>query len=134
MAKGGHAWPGGVRGEGGMRGKGGACVVKGVCVAKGGMHGKRGGKGGHVWYAHPPALLRDTAGQCAGGTYPTGMHSCYNLQSLNIQYIFILLHLQEAQNWFTCHAVQMVFGVSITMVWYTCVLESSPLVVVITGT
>ena len=22
-------------------------------------------------------LLRDTAGQCAGGTHPTGMHSCY---------------------------------------------------------
>ena len=54
-------------------------MVKGVCVAKvghvwqgGGMYGKRGR---HAWYACPP-LLRDTAGQCAGGTHPTGMHSC----------------------------------------------------------
>ena len=23
--------------------------------------------------------LRDTAGQCAGGTHPTGMHSCVTL-------------------------------------------------------
>ena len=31
-------------------------------------------KGVCVWYARPS--LRDTAGQCAGGTHPTGMHSC----------------------------------------------------------
>ena len=59
----------------------------GVCMAKGGMHGE----GGHVWRRggvcgeggawqggvhgmHPPA--RDKAGHCAGGTHPTGMHSC----------------------------------------------------------
>ena len=43
--------------------KGGMCGKEGVWMAKGG-----------AWYAHPP--LRDTAGQCAGGTHPTGMHSC----------------------------------------------------------
>ena len=73
-----------MRGKGGMCGKGGACMVKGgmhgeggVCVAKGSMHGK---VGGHAWQrgvcvakGGPP---RDTAGQCAGGTHPTGMHSC----------------------------------------------------------
>ena len=49
---GGHAWSGG-------------CVARGVCMASGGMHGQRGGM-------HD----EDTAGQCAGGTHPTGMHSC----------------------------------------------------------
>ena len=80
---GGHAW------RRGMCGKGGACVVKGgmrgkggACMAKGGMCGK----GGHAWQGacmakrggmcgmHPPP--QDTAGHCAGGTHPTGMHSC----------------------------------------------------------
>ena len=91
-AWGGHAW-----GDvcGGMHGWGhawrGAFVTGGVCVAgghawqKGDVHGNRG----HAWRRvgacvakleacmvcmHP--LLRDTAGQCAGGTHPTGMHSC----------------------------------------------------------
>ena len=83
----GHVWWGGMHGRG--CGKG-ACVVKGVCMAKGvcmvkggcawwggGMHGEEGmhGEGGHVWYACPPP--RDAAGQCAGGTHPTGMHSCF---------------------------------------------------------
>ena len=81
---------GGVRGEGGMRGEGGhawwkgACMVKGgACVAKGGVRGKgvvcgegacvKKGvclvKGGCAW---------DTTryDQWAGGTHPTGMHSC----------------------------------------------------------
>ena len=35
---------------------------------KGGMHGEGGVHG-----MHPP---RDMAGHCAGGTHPTGMHSC----------------------------------------------------------
>ena len=56
---GGHVWWGGVRGRGGVHGRGG---MQGACMAGGvrGMH-------------TPP---RDTAGQCAGGTHPTGMHSC----------------------------------------------------------
>ena len=76
--------------KGGRCGKG-ECVEKGACMAKGGVRGKRGvcvvkggmhGKGGHAWQkgacvvCTPPPLLRDTAGQCAGGTHPTGMHSC----------------------------------------------------------
>ena len=72
---------GGVRGEGGgVHGKWGACVAKwGACVVKGGMCG-RGclwwvAGGGHAWYA-PSPILRDTVDQCAGGTHPTGMHSC----------------------------------------------------------
>ena len=78
----GHAWQGvhgqgGVCGKGGMHGERGACVVKGVCVVKGGMHGEGGAcvtKGGMRGMHVPP--LRDTAGQCAGSTHPTGMHSC----------------------------------------------------------
>ena len=45
-------------------------MVKGACVAQGG--GVRGERGGRAWYAP----TRDTAGHCAGGTHPTGMHSC----------------------------------------------------------
>ena len=78
---GGHAWSGGVHGRRGMHGQGG-CVVRGVCMA-GGVHGQGGmcGQGtcvtkGGVHGMHAPPL-RDTAGQCAGGTHPTGMHSCY---------------------------------------------------------
>ena len=75
--EGGHTWQGGMCGKGG-----GACMMRGTCMVKGGMCGERGvwmagghaWQGGHVWYACPP--LRDTAGQCAGGTHPTGMHSC----------------------------------------------------------
>ena len=29
---------------------------------------------------HTPRL-RDTAGQCAGGTHPTGMHSCVMMKA-----------------------------------------------------
>ena len=96
------------QGEGGMRGRGacmagerawqgrhawrGVCVVGGACVAgghvwwgvcmAGGMHGR-----GHAWqrgmhatHAPPPQTLRDTVGQCAGGTHPTGIHSCFTLE------------------------------------------------------
>ena len=65
----GHAWEGGMCGGhmcgggpvvGGMHGKG-ACMV--VVV---GVHA-----------THAPPTLRDMVGQCAGGTHPTGMHSCY---------------------------------------------------------
>ena len=57
---------------------GGACVVVRGVHGEGGMHGKRGGicgeggmhgKGGHAW-----DMTR--YGQLAGGTHPTGMHSC----------------------------------------------------------
>ena len=51
-----------------MCGEGGEWMVKGG----GGMRGKGGRRAG---YARPP--LRDTAGQCAGGTHLAGMHSCY---------------------------------------------------------
>ena len=85
---------------------GGACVARGACVAgghvwrgvcawhkgacvAGGMHDWACVAGGHAWqgacmvgrcacHAHPPTL-RHTVSQCAGGTYPTGMHSCYTL-------------------------------------------------------
>ena len=60
---GGHAWWQGV-----------ACVTGGMwaegCVV-GGMHAWWG----CVYATHPPSTLRDTVGQCAGGTHPTGMHS-----------------------------------------------------------
>ena len=58
---GGHAWCGG-----GMHGRGvhgGGYAWWGACMA-GGMHA-----------THTPRTLRDTVGQCAGGTHPTGMHS-----------------------------------------------------------
>ena len=67
---GGHAWQGGVHGRacvaGGMHGKG-------VCMA-----------GGNVWWGVCVAEGVCMAGQCvagetataAGGTHPTGMHSC----------------------------------------------------------
>ena len=72
-------------------------MAKGVCVAKGGMCGKGGacvakggvrGEGGHVWqmghawqrgcvwHTPPSRTPRDTVGQCAAGTHPTGIHTC----------------------------------------------------------
>ena len=62
-SQGGRAWPGGVCG-GGMRSPGGvhaggACAV---CTPRG-------------------LIIRDTFGQCAGGTHPTGMHSCLSFIS-----------------------------------------------------
>ena len=66
---GGHAWQGGMHGRGacmvgGMHGRGHAWPGE-ACMASGGMHGQRGGM-------HD----EDMAGQCMGGTHPTGMHSC----------------------------------------------------------
>ena len=63
---------------------GGACVVVGgMCMAGGGRHAWWGVcmvgvcmAGGHACHTHPLPTLRDTVGQCAGGTHPTGMHSC----------------------------------------------------------
>ena len=96
---GGRAWPGGVRARGGHACPRG-CVSGGPAWPWGGMHG-----GGHAWgvfmargcmsWGHaclggmhgqgacmpcmPPGLiLRDTVSQWAGGTHPTGMHSCYD--------------------------------------------------------
>ena len=62
--------------EGGCAWLRGACMVKGPCVVKGGMHGEGGGGGGggHAWQ------VGECAGQTAteaGGTHPTGMHSCF---------------------------------------------------------
>ena len=75
---GGCAWQGGVCmagrvcvAGGGVHGRGvGACVAGGACVAEGG-----GGMAGGV------RATADTMGygQWAGGTHPTGMHSCFVL-------------------------------------------------------
>ena len=79
---------GGMRGEvGGVHGEGGHAWQRGACVVKGGHAWQRGGmrgKGGvRAWQrgacvvCMPP---QDMAGQCTGGTHPTGMHSCvYNI-------------------------------------------------------
>ena len=75
----GHAWQGCMHGRGvhGRR----ACMAGGM--HGGGIHGRgcmhgRGVcmTGGHAWHACPPA---DTTRYCqwAGGTRPTGMHSCW---------------------------------------------------------
>ena len=100
---GGCAWllRGGMRGcSGGMHGcSRGACMVApgGACVvAPGGMHGCKGGHawfylGGHAGFIRGACVVlfggacvvfsvfSDTMryGQWAGGTHPTGMHSCY---------------------------------------------------------
>ena len=78
-------------------GGGGACVVApggGVCVVApggwcawllwGGMRGCSGGvcvvaPGGHAWLLRGGACVVFSMryGQWAGGTHPTGMHSCY---------------------------------------------------------
>ena len=99
--EGGHVWQrgacmvkGGMHGEGGGMVKG-ACMAKGehawqrgACMAKGGHVWRKMGcgerEGGHAWYAPP----RDTASHCAGGTHPTGMHSC--LLCVLKPYTFIL--------------------------------------------
>ena len=50
---------------------GGGCLHPGeVCIEKGGLH--RGGGMGR-----PPTLHTMGYGQRAGGTHPTGMHSCH---------------------------------------------------------
>ena len=50
-----------MHGQGGVHGRG-ACVPRGVCVA-----------GGHAWWG--VCVAGETASE-AGGTHPTGMHSC----------------------------------------------------------
>ena len=55
-----------------MRG-GGACMAGGR--VGGGMYGMCVVGGVHAMHA-PTRTLRDTVGQCAGGTHPTGMHFC----------------------------------------------------------
>ena len=99
---GGHAWQGGMHGKGacmvGEHAWLGACMVgggyvwQGVCMVGGcgrgacvvGLGGVWQGAcmfGGQAWQGvyvpHTPPTLRDTVGQCAGGTHPTGKHSCY---------------------------------------------------------
>ena len=56
----------------------GGCAWQGACVA-GGVHGRGACVAGgmHAMPPTPPRTLRDTVGQCAGGTHPTGMHSCF---------------------------------------------------------
>ena len=70
---------GGVHGSGDNCG-GGCAWLEGVCMA-GGMHGGEacmagGVHGGGVHGRGGVHALRDTVGQCVGGTHPTGMHSC----------------------------------------------------------
>ena len=71
-----------------MCGEGGACVAKGGVSAEGGLRGVHGRGHAwwvHAWHAHPlHRIPRDMVGQCAGGTHPTGMHSCYYLQTQNL--------------------------------------------------
>ena len=84
----GCAWLWGVCMAAGGRGvgvvKGGHAWWRGACVVKRGMHGKGGhawqrggmcGEGGHAWN-----MTRYS--QWAGGTHPTGMHSCFQFFSL----------------------------------------------------
>ena len=81
--RGGHVWWGGHVWQRGMHGQG-SCMAGGMCgggacvVGRG--HAWQGGHacaGGCACHAHRPRTLRDTVGQCAGGTHPTGMHSCW---------------------------------------------------------
>ena len=67
---GGHAWWGGVCGRG--------CAWQEAFMT-GGVHGRghawqRGW--GHAWQGGMCDGGIQSVGQCAGGTHPTGMHSC----------------------------------------------------------
>ena len=87
---GGHAWQrvhcGGHVWQGGMHGRG-ACMAEGGMCGRAHMGGGICGKG-HAWQGacvvggmhatHTLPTLRDTVGQCTGGTHPIGMHSCFN--------------------------------------------------------
>ena len=86
MHGGGHVWQGGMCG-GGMHGRGarqGACMV-GVCMA-GDVCGS-----GDVWKGHAwgTCMAGETA-TTAGGTHPTGMHSCSISAYKKIWLIFIM--------------------------------------------
>ena len=65
-----HGKRGACMAKGGMKGEGRHAWQRGVCMAKG-VHMAKGG----VCVVCTPDP-RDTAGHCAGGTHPTGMHSC----------------------------------------------------------
>ena len=71
---GGHVWQGDYM-VGGMHGRGHVWQGGGMCgrghAWQGGMHGR-----GHACHACPTPTLQDMVSQCAGGTYPIGMHSC----------------------------------------------------------
>ena len=62
---GGHVWQGGQL-HGRRACMAGFVCVCGGCAWQGGMHGR----------AHPPPADTTRYGQWAGGTHPTGMHSC----------------------------------------------------------
>ena len=47
-------------------------VVRGACMVAGGV-----GCGGHAWLQGVHACDTMRYGQWAGGTHPTGMHSCF---------------------------------------------------------
>ena len=91
---GGHAWQGfvcmaGAHARQGVCGRGahvwwggmcsrGACMVGGVYMV-GGVHAT------HT-PTHTPPTPRDTVGHCAGGTHPTGMHSCLFIYSKYLEF------------------------------------------------
>ena len=72
----GHVWLGGMHG-------GGRARPGGVCGRRGCMHA-----------THAPLglILRDTVGQWAGGTHPTGIHSCKILKCLVLGYRKVLCY------------------------------------------
>ena len=73
MTGGEHAWQGGMQGD--MCGRGTCMVGKRMCSGDACVVGECVAGGVHATYA--PRTLRDTVSQCADGTHPTGMHSCY---------------------------------------------------------
>ena len=105
MVAGGCAWL-----QGGVHGCGGHVWLQGACVAVGGMHGCRGGVhgcGGHAWL-WGACMVAGGVGACvvvggvhgggggtcvgydeirsmSGRTHPTGMHSCFNINSCSRQ-------------------------------------------------
>ena len=76
--------------QGGMYGEGVMCMAKGRMPGEGGVHGKGGHAwwgacvaGGHVWWGVCMAeecvaggMIAEEMATEAGGTHPTGMHSC----------------------------------------------------------
>ena len=79
---GGHVWQGGawwvVCMVGGMHGRGrGGCAWQGGGMYGGGEHVWQGGiyGRGHMWWG---AYVAGKTAIAAGGTHPTGMHSCFH--------------------------------------------------------
>ena len=119
---GGHVWSGGMHSQR-VHGQG-ECVARGACVARGWPGGLawwgvwwgacvaggvwQRGKGG-MCDMHAP-LRADTMamayGQWAGGTHPTGMHSCFETV-LVVTRVRASLHQASAytlwQLWYCCH-------------------------------